>query len=134
MSESTFIPNGMLCFSGAFLGAAGAATAYLANAGAIATAPILAAQGFPAPVGGRILRNLRVRCPTNPLSAGLVATVYVNGVATALTTTVTTGSTALFKDTTHTATLAADDLIDLRLDSTAAGVATALVIGTIEVT
>jgi hypothetical protein len=135
MGEASFNPVGILKFSGAHLGAAGATTSYLADNGALATALVLtAAQGYPAPGSGRILRNLRVRCPANPLAANMVATVYINGVASTLTATVTTGSTALFKDTTHTVVLAADDLIDLRLDSTAGTAVTATVIATIEVT
>jgi hypothetical protein len=134
MSDS-FNPIGLLSFSGAHTGAAGAVTSYLANSGADASSIMLTvAQGFPVPGDGRVLRNLRIHCPANALGAGLVAKVYINGVATTVTATVTTGSTALFKDTTHTVALAADDLIDLRLDSTAAGVAVATVVATVEVT
>jgi hypothetical protein len=135
MAETSFYPAALMCFSGAHLGAAGAATSYLANSGADAATPVLAAaQGFPAPSSGRVLRNLRIRCPANPLAANLVATVYINGAASTLTATVTTGSTALFTDSANTVALATGDLIDLRLDSTAGTAVTASVIATIEVT
>lgn len=135
MSErSTAQLSGVICFSGAHIGAVGAVTSFLANGGAAAGATMLiGAQGFPAPSGSHSLRNLRARCPSNALAAALTATVYVNGVASTLTVSITAASTATFTDSTHTVAVAAGDLIDLRLDSNAAGVATATIVGSVEI-
>lgn len=124
-------PFSTLKFSGAHTGAVGAAVSYLADGGPVIAALLAAAVGYPSPP--RTYRKLRVRAPTNPLAAAMTATVYKNGVATALTVTVTAASTALFTDATHTVTFAPGDNFDLRLDSTAAGaINTALVVATLE--
>jgi hypothetical protein len=103
---------GQLWFSGV-TGATG--NNFFANAGAVAAgAAIEVAQGFPAPGGARILRNLRVRCPVNDLVDPLAVTVQINGSNSTLTVTVTAGSTALFTDSTHDVAIAAGDRIDLK--------------------
>jgi hypothetical protein len=125
-------PDGALKFSGGHLGlAVGATTSYLADAGAVAVVPILSAlQKYALPA--RTVANLRVKAVTNPLGAAMVVTVLKNGVATALTATITAGSTALFKNIVNTVAFAADDELDLEVTSTSAGAAIALLVATVE--
>lgn len=120
-------------FSGAHLGAAsGSTTSYLADQGASASALVLTVRPQ-LPIPGRTVRNLRVKCPSNPLGSGLTVTVLKNGGATSIEVTVTTGSTALFSDTTHTAAFSAGDELDIRMVSVSAGAVTATIVATLEI-
>jgi hypothetical protein len=73
-----------------------------------------------------------VKCPLNPLATALVVTVHKNGVATAITVTVTAGSTALFTDSTHAVAFAAGDELDIVLTNTAGLVAVATIVATLQ--
>lgn len=130
MGEVLFTPFSILKFSGIHIGGVAGAVSYLADGG-LSASLLATAQDVPFPA--RTLRNLRVKASSNPLAAALVVTVYKNGSATSLTATITTASTALFTDITNSVVFTSGDLFDLRLDSTAAGVATALLSATIEV-
>ncbi len=116
-------------FSGVFVGAAGAATCYLADNGGTAADVLAAAVNYPMPACR--VRNLRVQASVNPLAANLVVRVLKNGAATGITATITTGSTALFSDTTNEGQFAAGDKLDI--DMTETGVGTASVAASVEI-
>lgn len=126
-----------MCFSGQHAGAAvGTATNYFANGGTQA-APIGELQGFPAS-GPLTLRNLRAHAPGNDFEgevvSDMVVTLLKNGAPTAMTVTITAGSTLLFANTVATAVVAAGDLIDLRVQSIAGGVGSSGIVATVELT
>jgi hypothetical protein len=65
---------------------------------------------------------LRVYVTTNTVGAAVTATVYKNGAATGITVSITADTTGAFNDLVNTATWAAGDQIDLRLDVGGAGI------------
>lgn len=133
-AQASLVHGSVMRFSGVHLGAVGAATSYLADGGALATSLLLtAAQNFPMP-GPVTLKNLRAKCNSNPLIANLVVEVYKNGSTTGLKVTIAAADTSVNTDSTHTVSIAAGDTIDLRADSTGAGVTTATIVASVEVT
>lgn len=91
-------PSWAMKSSGFLLGAAGATTSTLADTGSTAGGANMAGVEYVTSL--RIVDRLYVRAISNTFATSVVATVYKNGVATALTTTITAGSTATFSDTT----------------------------------
>lgn len=109
-------------WSGQYTGAAGAATNYFADTGAVVTAPLFTtAMRYPATAG--TWAGLRVYVSANALASTLTVEVYKNGVATGVKVTFATTVTGWASDTTHSFTTnGTSDYFDLRADSTAAGV------------
>lgn len=133
-AQASLVHGSTMKFSGVHLGAVGATTSYLADGGALATSLLLtAAQNYPVP-GPVTLKNLRAKCNANPLATALTVEVYLNGSASGLKVTIAAGNTAVNADTANTVSVAAGDTVDLRMDSTGAGIATATLAATVEVT
>jgi hypothetical protein len=113
--------NGLFKFSGTHLGsAAGVHDSFLADEGNVATVvELTAAPGYP--MSPRTAQNLRVNPRANTLATAATATVMKNGVATAVTVNIPAGSTAIVADVADTVAFVANDTLDLRIESTAAG-------------
>lgn len=75
------------------------------------------------------LSNLRIKCAANTYTGNATLTVYKNGVATALTVTITAGTTTLIEDTVNSFTFNATDLIGLVIEGGTSGSITARSIG-----
>lgn len=61
------------------------------------------------------IRALYAKAQTNTVNGNIVVTLRQNGAGTALTTTITSSSTAVFNDTTHSVNFVAGDLLDWQL-------------------
>lgn len=109
-------------FTGTHAGALGAVTSYLGNGDP--TAIVTVAPEWP--IGPRTANALRYRASLNSLGANSTVTVMKNGSTTALTVTVTGGSTAQFQILETPVSFADGDTFSLRVTSTAAGLATVL--------
>jgi hypothetical protein len=116
----------LLKFSGTHLGgAAGVHDTFLADEGAMTTVvELTASPAYPMPA--RTVRNLRVNPRANTLAAGADVTLMKNGVATACTVNIPAGTTAIVTDLAHAIAFAANDTMDLRVETTAAGAGNAL--------
>lgn len=105
-------------FSGVLDGAAAVTGVYLGDgggmkytpAGASAQAANVLEYTIPAAC---TLRDLRIYAPANTLNQNVVVTVYKNGVATTITTTVTASTAGAYVDTTHTVSFAAGDRVSI---------------------
>jgi len=107
-------PTQALKFSGGLLGGAGATTSYLADTGAAPAANLTAIEY---PISQHYMTRLRVKPEANTFATNVVATVFKNGVATALTVTIPAGSTAVVSDTAHSALFADGDLLAIVLSN-----------------
>lgn len=63
-------------------------------------------------------RNAYIKVPSNTSNANIVATLQKNSVDTAITITLTAGTTGTFEDSTHTVTFLADDRVNWHFAST----------------
>jgi hypothetical protein len=110
-------PTWVLPLSGFILGSAGATTSYMANTGPNAGGANLGACEFPTSM--RLVSRLRFKPESNTFATNVVATLYKNGVATALTVTIPAGSTAVVSDTTaaHEVLFADGDLLAVVLSN-----------------
>jgi hypothetical protein len=118
-------------FSGTHLGgAAGVHDTFLADEGAMSTVvELTASPAYPMPA--RTARNLRVNPRSNNLAAAASVTLMKNGVATAMTVNIPAASTAIVTDLVDTVAFAANDTLDLRVETTAAGAGNALTVSAV---
>lgn len=82
-------------------------------ADSIGTGSTESGLGFVIPFTG-VIRNLYVSFPSNTLNGSVVFTIMKNGVATAVTCTRTSGSSATVSDTSNSASVTAGDRLTLR--------------------
>jgi hypothetical protein len=125
------VPPALLKFSGTHLGgAAGVHDTFLADEGAMTTVvELTASPAYPMPA--RTAQNLRVNPRSNTLATAASVTLMKNGVATAMTVNIPAGSTALVTDLVDTVAFAANDTLDLRVETTAAGAGNALTVSAV---
>lgn len=114
------VPLGALKFSGTLLGGAGATLTYLVDAGLGLAANLVVRPTYPTSL--RLFTRLRVTPVTNTAVNAVTATLYKNGVATAMTVNIPAGTTAKVVDSAHPILFADGDDFDLRLDDGAADV------------
>lgn len=95
----TYGPSWSIPLSGFLLGGAGATTSYMSNAGG--TAGAVNAPACDYPTSERIINRLRFKAETNTFATTVTATLFKNGVATAITVNIAAGSTAVVSDTAH---------------------------------
>ncbi len=116
-------------FSGGILGGAGATTSYLSDTG-VAPAANLTAIEYP--VSGFLAMRLRVKPEANTFATNVVATVYKNNVATAITVTIPAGSTAVVSDTSHAVVFSDGDTLSVVLSNAADAGKTATIMAVVE--
>jgi hypothetical protein len=125
------VNNPLLKFSGTHLGgAAGVHDTFLADEGAMTTVvELTASPAYPMPA--RTVLNLRVNPRSNTLATAATVTVMKNGVATACTVNIPAGSTAIVTDLVDAIAFAANDTLDVRVETTAAGAGNALTLSAV---
>ncbi len=125
-NTAPIIPNTPTLFSGTLVGGAGAVFSYFANAGAAAANNV---QPYKFPGVGSFLCGLDVQPLVNTLTHSAVFTLYINGVASTTTVTITAGSlvrATQFGSVGPLVICARDDFFDLRADSAGADVGNTL--------